>query len=203
VSLHSCLEKVADTVDQLVNPPPIARSPCLSNFPPPFEDIYTLVMVRSEEEQLVGYELIKALRNLKLSMVPHLSLSNRHESPSNNETIVVYLNGNQSYRRQKKVKIKSRKSGFKVVRNMLTRKWIVVKNDRQLSDLMVVTTLFEDIGDVSLVVLNLCRLLMSAGCPSSRVCVPECFCSVSYLFFMFSLPECGDFRSSGLTVLSV
>jgi hypothetical protein len=33
VPLHSCLEKVADTVDQLVNPPPIARSPCLSNSP--------------------------------------------------------------------------------------------------------------------------------------------------------------------------
>jgi hypothetical protein len=97
VPLHSCLEKLVNMVDQLANRPPIARSPCLSNFPPPFKDIQTPVMVRSEEEQLVGYEFIKALRNLKLSMVPHLSLSSRHESPSNNEAIVVHLNGNQSY----------------------------------------------------------------------------------------------------------
>jgi hypothetical protein len=115
-------------------------------LPPPFKDIQTPVMVRSEEEQLVGYEFIKALRNLKLSMVPHLSLSSRHESPSNNEAIVVHLNGNQSYDRQKKVKIKSRKSGFKVVHNMLTRKWDVVKKDRQLSDLIKMATLLKTLG---------------------------------------------------------
>jgi hypothetical protein len=55
VPLHSCHENVADTVNQLANPPPIAMSPCLSNFRPPFEDIQTPVMVRSEEEQLVGH----------------------------------------------------------------------------------------------------------------------------------------------------
>jgi hypothetical protein len=115
-------------------------------LPPPFKDIQTPVMVRSEEEQLVGYEFIKALRNLKLSMVPHLSLSSRHESPSNNEAIVVHLNGNQSYDRQQKVKIKSRKSGFKVVHNMLTRKWDVVKKDRQLSDLIKMATLLKTLG---------------------------------------------------------
>jgi hypothetical protein len=70
---------------------------------------------------LVRYELIKALCNLKLSMVPPSSLSSRNESPLNNEAI-VQLNGNQNYGRQKKVKVKSRKPDFKVVWDMLIRK---------------------------------------------------------------------------------
>jgi hypothetical protein len=53
-------------------------------------------MFRSEEEQLVGHELIKALRNFKLSPVSPLSPSNRHDSSLNSEAIIVHLKGTQS-----------------------------------------------------------------------------------------------------------
>jgi hypothetical protein len=114
-------------VEQSANPPPTAMSPCLSNPLLPIEDIQTLGMFRSEDEQLVGDELIEALRKPKLSKVPPLSLSSRHQSSSSFETTVVPPKGNQSSFRQRKVKFKSRKQGFKVVRDLLTKKWIVVK----------------------------------------------------------------------------
>jgi hypothetical protein len=129
VSLHSCHEKVASMVEQMTNPPPTVMLPCLGNLPLPFENIQTPILFRSKDEQLVGHELIKALRNLELSMIPHLSPSSHHESPSHNEALVVQSKGNQSYNRQRKLKIKSRKSGFKLVRDMLTMKLVVVNND--------------------------------------------------------------------------
>jgi hypothetical protein len=52
---------------------------------------------------------------------------------------------------------------------------------------MVMTTLFEDVGDASLVVLNLCRLLMSAGCPSSKVYVYLSAFVQFHVFFLCSL----------------
>jgi hypothetical protein len=67
------------------------------------------MIFRSEEEQLIGHELIKDLRNLKLSTVPPMFPSSRHETLSNNEAFVVHLKGNQSYDRQRRLKIKSRK----------------------------------------------------------------------------------------------
>jgi hypothetical protein len=72
-------------------------------------------MFRSEEKQLVGHKLIKALREFKLSKLPPLSSSSRHESSSDIEATVVHLKGNQSSYRQRKAKFKSRKPGFKVV----------------------------------------------------------------------------------------
>jgi hypothetical protein len=87
-------------------------------------------MFRSEEEQLVGHELIKALRNFKLSLVSPLSPSNRHESSLNSEAIVVHLKWTQSRYPRRKIKFKSSKPGFTVVRDLLTKKWIVVKKDR-------------------------------------------------------------------------
>jgi hypothetical protein len=53
-------------------------------------DIHTPEMFKSEDEQLVGHELIIALSKFKLSNVPPLSPSSRHESSSSFETIVVH-----------------------------------------------------------------------------------------------------------------
>jgi hypothetical protein len=86
------------------------------------ENIQTPMLFKSEEEQLVGHDLIKALNELKLSSIPPLSPSGRHESPLDNEAVVVQMKGNQSYNRQRKLKIKSRKLSFKLVRGMLTMK---------------------------------------------------------------------------------
>jgi hypothetical protein len=96
-----------------------------------------------EEEQLVGYELFKILRNLKLSLVPPLSLFSHHESLSNNEAFVVHPKDNQSYDRQRKLKIKLRKPSFKLIRDMLIRKWVVVKKIRPLCGLMEVASLLK------------------------------------------------------------
>jgi hypothetical protein len=117
-------------VVQLANPLSTAMSSCLDNLSHPFADIQTLVMFRSENDQLVGHELIKALSIFKLSLVPPLSPSSRHESPPNINAIVVHPKSNQSHFRQKKFKFKSRNPGFKLIRDMLINKWIIVKKDR-------------------------------------------------------------------------
>jgi hypothetical protein len=69
---RSCQEEIAVMVEQLANPPLIAMPPCLSK-PLPHVDIQTPEIFRSEEEQLVRHELIKALSKFKLSNVPPLS----------------------------------------------------------------------------------------------------------------------------------
>jgi hypothetical protein len=66
---RSCQEEIAVTVEQLDNPPLITMSPCLSKLLPSV-DIQTPQIFRSEDEQLVGHELIEALSNFKLSKVP-------------------------------------------------------------------------------------------------------------------------------------
>jgi hypothetical protein len=43
-------------------------------------------------------------------------------------------------------KIKFRKPGFKVVRDLLTKKWIVIKKDRRVRDLVEVAMLLETLG---------------------------------------------------------
>jgi hypothetical protein len=108
-------------VEQLDNPPPIDMSLCLSKPLPPI-NIQTPEMFRSEDEQLVGHKLIEVLSKFKLSKVPPLSPSSRHESSMSFEAIIVHPKENQSSYRQRKVKSKPRKPGFKVVRNLLTKK---------------------------------------------------------------------------------
>jgi hypothetical protein len=111
---RSFQQEIAVMVEQQVNPPPTAMPPCLSN-PLPLVDIQTPEIFRSEEEQLVGHELIQALIKFKLSKVPPLSPSSRHDSSLNFEAIVVHPKEIQSSYRQRKVKSKSKKSGLKVV----------------------------------------------------------------------------------------
>jgi hypothetical protein len=58
-------------------------------------------MFRSEEEQLVGHELIEALSNFKLSNVPPLSPSSHDKSSSSFEAIVIH---SKEKHRQSKIK---------------------------------------------------------------------------------------------------
>jgi hypothetical protein len=90
------------------------------------------MMSRSEAEQMIGYELIKALSNFKQSMIGHLSPSTHQNKSLEKKIVGMHPEGNQSHSRQQKIKIKSRKSDFKVIRDMLTKKWIFVKNNQQL-----------------------------------------------------------------------
>jgi hypothetical protein len=73
-------------LEKLANLPPTTMSLSLCNVLHLVNGIQTLGMFKSEYEQLIRHELIKALRKLKLSEIPHLSPSSCHESPSNNET---------------------------------------------------------------------------------------------------------------------
>jgi hypothetical protein len=47
-------------------------------------------MSRCEEEHLIGHELIKVWTNFKVSSIPILSSSSRHEPPSNNKAMIVH-----------------------------------------------------------------------------------------------------------------
>jgi hypothetical protein len=93
VPFHYCHEKVAGMAEHMANPPLTAMLPCLGNLPLPLENIQMPMLFRSEDEQLVGHNLIKDLSNLKLSAVPPLSPSGHHESPSDNEALVVQSKG--------------------------------------------------------------------------------------------------------------
>jgi hypothetical protein len=154
---RNCQEEIASMVE--ANPPVTAMSSCLSNLLPPVDGIHTPGVFRSKEEQLVGHELIIALRKFKLSNVPPLSSSIRHESSSNIEATVVHPKGNQRSYQQRKPKFKSRKLGFKVVRDLLIKKWTVVKkdkNDPHLRDLIEMVLLLETLG-VTLIIVSLCQ----------------------------------------------
>jgi hypothetical protein len=107
----------------------------LGNLPPPREDFQTPLIFRSKKEQLVGYELIKALRISMLSLLSTLSSITHYESLLNNEALIVHPKDKQSRDRQRKPKIKSSKPSFKLVRDILIKKWVVVKKDRQLCGL--------------------------------------------------------------------
>jgi hypothetical protein len=90
-------------VEQLDSPPPIAMSPFLRKPLPPV-DIQTPKMFRSEDEQLVGHDLIEALSKFKLSKIPPLSPFSHHESSSSFEAIIIQPKEKQSSYRQRKVK---------------------------------------------------------------------------------------------------
>jgi hypothetical protein len=94
----------------------------------------------------VGHELIETLSWFKLSKILPLSPSSHHESSSNVEAIIVHLKENQSSYRLRKVKSNSRKVGFKMVQDLLTKKWVVVKKDPQLRDFVEMALLLETLG---------------------------------------------------------
>jgi hypothetical protein len=113
-----------------------ARSSCLCNLPLPIEDIQARVMVSSEEEQLVGHELFKTRSNLKVALVPPLFSSNI-------EAMIVHPEDNQSLYRQRKVQTKPKKTSFKMAKYGLTKKWIVVKKNQQLHDIIEMAILLK------------------------------------------------------------
>jgi hypothetical protein len=61
VLFGSSQEEVAGMVEQLTNRPPAVMPPCLGTPLPSVEDTQTPVTIRSEDEQLIGHELIRAL----------------------------------------------------------------------------------------------------------------------------------------------
>jgi hypothetical protein len=74
------------------------------------------------------------LSTFKHQVVAPLSPSFVHVSPQK-EKVVVSMEGKQCYNPKLKNGIKSQKSRFKVVHDMMTKKWIFVKAEKQLDDL--------------------------------------------------------------------
>jgi hypothetical protein len=60
--------------------------------------------------------------------------------------VCMHPEDNQSHIRKQKIRIKSQKSDFKVIRDMLTKKWIFVKKNQQLGSLPEVTSLLRALG---------------------------------------------------------
>jgi hypothetical protein len=100
---------------------------------PIIDDVHTPSIIRCEAEQLVVHEFIKALSNLKHTMVALLSSSIRQNTSPKKEEIVVHLAGNLSC--HQKLKFKSHEQVLKLVWNMLTKKYIIVTKYNKFSAL--------------------------------------------------------------------
>jgi hypothetical protein len=102
---------------------------CTVSCIPLIEEIHSPVLFRSEVEQLVGQELIKALSDFKQLMVAPLSPQAHQLSSSEKDSNVEHLVDTWSISCQRKTKIKGRKPSIRVVRDLLTKKWVFVKRN--------------------------------------------------------------------------
>jgi hypothetical protein len=88
----------------------------------------TPLQTRSETDQLIGHALIKSLSSFKQNGIAPLSPSILYNTSSEKEAIVVSKIGNQQCNK----KLLFQKPNIKVVRDMLTKKWIIIKANKQL-----------------------------------------------------------------------
>lgn len=116
----------------------------------------TPLQIRSGEEQSAGHELIKALSNFKQNVVLPLCPSFLQNNSSKKEAIVGSPEGNQCCIQKPKFKLKSQKPSkvvrnpdIKVVRDLLTKKWIFIRRDKKLGDLKLLSAL-KQLGDMKL-----------------------------------------------------
>jgi hypothetical protein len=85
------------------------------------------MLPRSDAEQLVGQELIKALNDFKRLVVAPLSPPAQQIYSSVKESNVKHLVSSQSFSCYQINKIKCQKSSVKVVRDLLMKNWIFIK----------------------------------------------------------------------------
>jgi hypothetical protein len=86
----------------------------------------TPLQTRSEADQLIVHALIKSLSSFKQNEIAPLSPSILYNSSSEKEVVVVSKTGNQGCNR----KLLFRKPNIKVIRDLLTKKWIIIKLNR-------------------------------------------------------------------------
>jgi hypothetical protein len=89
-------------------------------------DTQTPLQTRSEADQLIVHALIKSLSSFKQNEIAPLSPSILYNSSSEKEVVVVSKTGNQGCNR----KLLFRKPNIKVIRDLLTKKWIIIKLNR-------------------------------------------------------------------------
>jgi hypothetical protein len=70
------------------------------------EDVTTPVIFRSKAEQLLGFELIKAMSNFNHPLVAPSLLSTQQNNSLEKKSFEVHLEGNQNCSQQQKIKIK-------------------------------------------------------------------------------------------------
>jgi hypothetical protein len=109
---------------------------CNQTVHEPPQDNHSPLLLRSKAEQLTGHQLIRALNTFKHQEVASAPLSSFfvHASPEKGK-VVMSMEDKQCCSPKLKSRIKFRKSGFKVVRDLLAKKWIFVKTQKQLDDL--------------------------------------------------------------------
>jgi hypothetical protein len=105
---------------------------CVGNRHPSTKEIHSPLLLRSEAEQLVDEELIKALSDFKQQAVAPSSPQTQHHNPVVKVSDVKCPVDTQSLSHHQKTKLKCQKPVVKVVRDMLTKKWIFVKKNKQL-----------------------------------------------------------------------
>jgi hypothetical protein len=86
----------------------------------------TPLQIRSEADQLIGHELIKSFCSLKQNVISHLSPSILYNTSFEKEAIVVSKMVNQCCNK----KLLSQKPDIKVVQDLLTNKWIIIKANK-------------------------------------------------------------------------
>jgi hypothetical protein len=103
-------------------PPSTDLTPQVVRHHPSTEDTLTPMLLRSESEQLVGQEFIKALSDFKQLTVTPLSLQTQQFTSSVKKSIVECPVETRSFHHQQRTKIKSQKPVVKVVYDMLIKK---------------------------------------------------------------------------------
>jgi hypothetical protein len=88
----------------------------------------TPLQIRSEVDQLIGHKLAKALSSFKHDVIAPLSPSILCNTSSEKEAVVVSKKGNQRCNQ----KLLSQRPNIKVVQDLLTKKWIIIKANKQL-----------------------------------------------------------------------
>jgi hypothetical protein len=88
---------------------------CTVSCIPPFEEIHSPLLLKSEAEQLVGQELIKALSDFKHLVVAPLSPQAHQLSSFEKDSNVEHLVNTQSISSQRKTKLKGQKPSIQVV----------------------------------------------------------------------------------------
>jgi hypothetical protein len=86
------------------------------------EEIHSPVMLRSEAEQLVGQELMKALSNFKQMAASPSPPKTQQSTPPVKVSDVERPVDTKSLSHHQKIKLKCQKSVVKVVQDMLTKK---------------------------------------------------------------------------------
>jgi hypothetical protein len=123
-------------------PPSTDSTPQVARHDASTEDIPSPVVLRSEGEQLVGQELIKALSDYKQLMVTPVSPHTQQFTSLVKKSIVVHPVARTLHHHQR-AKIKSWKPLVKIVGDMLIKKWVLIKRDKHLGALAEVARFLE------------------------------------------------------------